>query len=234
MRHAFLAMGLAGCIDVELPIHLDLVHDQPDDVARVEVWVDAGDVDVQAGEEPAIERRLRWQGDVPPESNIQETGGTIVIDGRCPPRAVGCAVDVSVIAPRDAIVEVFTGGGDVSVTGLSGDVFVDTAAGVVDLELLSGDVVAYTADGDVRGRDLASGQVKIDAVGPVDLAFIAATSVDLRATKDVTLEVPSGSYRLELSADAGEIVVEDVLDDASSPYHLSARAVAGDVEVSGH
>ena len=226
---------LCGCAPLDDAVNLDRVVQVFQPPARVEVWVDAGHVTVQVGPTTQVERRLRWQGDVPPTSGVRRVGGTLVVDGTCPARAVGCAVDVDLVLPADAVLEVFTGAGDVAVSGLSDDVFADTGAGFVDLDALAGRVDVHTARGDVQGTGLGGATIQARADdGAVDLVLDAPPETeDLSGAGDVTLGVPAGAYALDLSAPAGRVLLSAVQADDAAPNEIVAVSGSGDVRITG-
>jgi DUF4097 and DUF4098 domain-containing protein YvlB len=126
-----------------------------------------------------------------------------------------------------------TGSGDVTATGLTGDADLRTSSGDVNARGLAGDVTLRTASGDVNAGDLAAGTVQaVSSSGDVELDFrLAPRDVDAAtASGDVDVSLPFGqTYRVEADTGSGDRHVMG--DDPASPRIVRARTSSGDVTV---
>jgi DUF4097 and DUF4098 domain-containing protein YvlB len=126
-----------------------------------------------------------------------------------------------------------TGSGDVTATGLTGDADLRTSSGDVNARGLGGDVTLRTASGDVNAGDLAAGTVQaVSSSGDVELDFRSAPrDVDAAtASGDVDVSLPFGqTYRVEADTGSGDRHVMG--DDPASPRIVRARTSSGDVTV---
>jgi hypothetical protein len=230
------ALIVAACGVDPLTTRVDLRQAEFRSVDRVEVVLDAGDVEVVAGEEVAVESRLRWSGFTPPSLEMQRVGATLVVVGTCGATTLACAVDVSLTLPPEVLVEVFTEVGDVSVRDMAGDVFIDTGGGVVELTGLSGRVDATTDSGDILGEALSTLELEVLAAsGDVEVQMLDER-VDLEANTgsgNIQIEVPAGAYELNLYAVSGEVELSNVEEASAAAGSLTAVTQRGDVRVTG-
>jgi DUF4097 and DUF4098 domain-containing protein YvlB len=132
------------------------------------------------------------------------------------------------------IVRMETGSGDVSATALTGDADLRTSSGDVNVRALGGDVTLRTASGDVTAEDLAAGTVQaVTSSGDVALDFrLAPRDVDAAtASGDVHVSLPVGeAYRVEADTGSGDSQVGVKVDRASKRI-VRARTSSGDATV---
>jgi hypothetical protein len=230
------ALIVAACGVDPLTTRVDLRQAEFRSVDRVEVVLDAGDVEVIAGNEVAVESRLRWTGFTPPALEMRRVGATLVVSGSCGATTLVCVVDVYLTLPPEVLVEVFTEVGDVSVQGMDGDLFVDTGGGVVELTDLSGRVDATTDSGDIVGRGLSTLEIEVQAAS----GDIEAEMLDDRVHVDastgsgnIEFEVPAGAYELNLWTVSGEVELSNVEEASAAAGSLTAVTQRGDVRITG-
>ena len=120
------------------------------------------------------------------------------------------SVDYTVTVPQNATVSAKTVSGDVSVTGVRGEVRAETVSGDVDVSDTPNLAVAKTVSGDVRARDIAAATLTLSTVS----GTVVASALKVR-----TLEAGSVSGNLRLS----DLQVE----------RLTAKTLSGDIEFEG-
>jgi hypothetical protein len=228
-------------------------------VEGIIVMVDAGTVEVLAGEGGMIEveRQLNFD-DERPQVDYTIVNGVLEIEADCPDSffSIGssCFVDHLLRVPASVDIEINSGAGSVRVTGLDGVVQADTGSGVIELVDLTGrvradsgsggvilDRIAATADvstgsGSIRGNDVTSLRITAETgSGSIDLDFASAPEdVDLETgSGSVTIAVPAGSYRLDLDTNSGSTSFSGVTDDPASPRTIRTRTGSGSVRVNG-
>jgi hypothetical protein len=145
-------------------------------------------------------------------------GSRLQVDGSCAfPVAYWCTASYTLRVPRDVKVVLWSGSGDVSVTGVSGVVELSSQHGDLDAtRLRSARVHASTDHGSVR------------------LGFLTAPrAVDASSTHgDVAVVVPreSGPYRVHASTDHGDLNT-DVRTDPAAERVIELWSAHGDVTV---
>lgn len=194
----------------------------PRHVDRVVVDAAAGDVHLVGGEGARVHIREdhTWVWSEP-RIRTRMTGSTLLISGRCPRSGPvnRCKIDLTLTIPFDA---------DLKVTADAGDILADRLAGHLELS---------TAAGDVTGRLLNPVSVRASTdAGDIALEFttqpVSVTAVS--DAGDVVLLVPrGGEYRVDATADAGDVEVDGLLRNDRSLRSISAATGAGDVQVRG-
>mgnify|MGYP000232594600 CR=1 FL=1 len=200
---------LSGCVvavTVETPI------DEP--VDRIEVELDIGDVAVESASGPVfLKADLGGVGDG--ELTYEVVDRVLYVNAACGDL---CAGDIEISAPRRTELAARVGIGSIDVVGLGGD---------LDLSLEAGDIV-----GEDLGADVATAS---SATGAIELHF-ASAPLELTAgtdAGDVDLEVPAGSYDLDLTASRGKVDTQGVSHDPDAAGWIRAYAKAGSVTVRG-
>lgn len=188
-------------------------------ITRVEVSTDRGTVRVLASDRDDISLRA-YVSDGLGGTNHRERmrGDRLVVDASCSfPVSYWCTASYTLRVPRDVEVVAWSGGGSVTVRGVTGPVELSSQHGDVDATLLRAPRARATADH-----------------GSVQLAF-AAPPRRVEASSDhgdVTVVVPrtSAGYRLELSTDHGGTDV-GVRTDPDSPRVIDLSSDHGDLTV---
>lgn len=192
-------------------------------VGAVDVDTATGDVEVRAGAPgtPVTVTTTRRWSFAEPTATVRETGGTLLLRGRCGDAPLQlldrCDVTFTVTVPPGTRAVVRTATGDVRLAGRLGDVTVRTASG------------------DVRFGGAGAGRAEVTtAAGDVDLEFAAppAAVVARTAAGDVTVLVPPDgtAYRVTTQVAAGRATVQ-VPQDPAAARLLEVSASAGDVVV---
>ena len=163
-----------------------------------------------------------------------------------------CNLNATVDAPASAAVKLTTGGGDLSVSGLSGavsastdggnvtasrltaDVTVSTGGGDVTVSQLSGTVSLHTDGGNITGSAITSAYVSA-ATGGGDITLtLTRPPRDLTVRTDggnVTIVVPKGvAYDVQAHTDGGS-VSKNVQTTSTPTYQISATSGGGDITI---
>jgi len=183
-------------------------------------------------------------------------GSEVRINGNCPYISFGpCDARIVIRVPADTAVDVRSGSGDITASGLAGPVRLETGSGDVDATGLTGDSDLHTSSGDVNVRGLrgdtslrtGSGDVNAEdaetanmvadtASGDVELDFaLAPQMVDAStASGDVDISVPDGTYRVEDDSGSGE-THRNVKSDPAATRVIRAQTSSGDIVIGyGH
>ena len=120
------------------------------------------------------------------------------------------SVDYTLTIPQNAAASMKTVSGDVSVTGVRGEVRAETVSGDVEVTDTPNLALAKTVSGDVRARDIAASTLTLSTVS----GTVLATGLKVR-----TLDAGSVSGDLQLS----DVQVE----------RLTAKTLSGDVQYAG-
>jgi DUF4097 and DUF4098 domain-containing protein YvlB len=218
--------------------------------------VDAGEGDIlvvpTSGEDVRIDSTAKGALHTPRLRAVKD--GTMVrMNGNCPAISFGpCQASIVLHVPPGTKLDVrsgsgdltasgitgpvrmATGSGDVNATGLTGDADLHTSSGDVNVRSLGGDLRLRTASGDVNAEDLAATAVQaVSSSGDVELDFrLAPRDVDAAtASGDVDLALPLGqAYRVEADTGSGETEI-GVKTDPASMRVVRARTSSGDVTV---
>lgn len=145
--------------------------------------------------------------------DVTEVGGRIEIRTvypRTSNRNFNGSVDYTINVPETVAVAVKTISGDVSVTGVRGEVRAETVSGDVEVVSTPNLAVAKTVSGDVRARDISASTLTLATVS----GTVVATALKVR-----TLEATSVSGDVRL----GELQVE----------RLNAKTFSGSITFDG-
>jgi len=210
---------LLGAISVPVLSRSDRTSDDLGErtVRRVEVSSERGAVRVRTGP-PRVDARRTWILSAPEVRHTVEDG-VLRVDVTCPAWAfVSCSADVDVQAPAEAAVRVRAVEGDVTVEGVRGVTDIESEDGAVEVrEARAQRVLARSITGSVRVA-----------------AERAPTLLQARSeTGTVTVEVPSGPYRLRVDSGQGREVVRGVRSDPDAARRLEASSGLRDVTVTG-
>jgi len=133
--------------------------------------------------------------------SAEEGADTLTVEARCSDDSVGCGVGFIISVPADTDLELDATTGELAVKG--------ALTGTIDMQTTSGDIV---------GIDLSSATLAVLTNGQADVAF-ADRPADVQldgGAGNLTLEVPAGSYDLQLEGAGDDNVDVEVTDDDSS------------------
>lgn len=226
----------------------------PGPVEIVKVDAGAGDILVvpTAGDDVRIDSSAKGALHTPRLRAVKD-GLMVRMNGNCPAISFGpCRASIVLHVPPGTRIDVHsgsgdltasgitgpvrmeTGSGDVTATALTGDADLRTSSGDVNVRALGGDVSLRTASGDVNAEDLATETAQaVTSSGDVELDFrLAPRDVDAAtASGDVDVSVPRGqTYRVEADTGSGDDTI-GVRTDPASQRIVRARTSSGDVSV---
>jgi hypothetical protein len=226
----------------------------PGPVREVSVEAGSGTIFVvpTSGDDVRIDSTVKGSLHTPRLWAIKQ-GVDVRLDGNCPEFSFGpCRASIVIHVPVDTIVDVRSGSGDLTASGLDGPVRLETGSGDVhatalngdaDLRTSSGDVsvrslrgaaTLKTASGDVEAEDLSTARLQaVTSSGDVELDFLTAPDdVDAAtASGDVRVVVPRGEgYRVEADTGSGDSH-PNVPTDPDATRVIRARTSSGDVSV---
>ena len=109
------------------------------------------------------------------------------------------------------------------------------ASGDILLENLRGDISLETGSGDIEGWGLAGVNFSAETgSGDTRLELSPARRVHLKAgSGDVSLTVPGGAYRLDISTGSGDRELAGVSNDASAEDSIDVTTGSGDLKIEG-
>ncbi|MEW9550529.1 DUF4097 family beta strand repeat-containing protein [Nonomuraea sp. NPDC050783] len=197
-------------------------YEVPGEVTALRVEADSGAVELVESDRRAVRvtERLVWHKNKP-ETRHDVRNGTLDLGFRCPVTfgigAVGteCEVSYRVEVPRGLRVEASTDSGDITLTGLSGEVSARTDSGAIQAGGLAGDRVSAASDS-----------------GDVTLAFTGQPH-QVTAKNDsgrTVVRVPAGPYKVVAETDSGEKKVT-AATSASAARTIDVSSDSGDLEV---
>ncbi|QYC42373.1 hypothetical protein Nocox_23850 [Nonomuraea coxensis DSM 45129] len=217
-----LAATAAGCGIAGPAAQATSSYEVPGDVTGLRVEVDSGTVELVGADRRGVRvtERLTWRKHKP-ETSHEVRGGTLDLVHGCPATfglgAIGgeCEVSYRVEVPKGVRAEVGSDSGDLTLSGLSGEVRVSSDSGTIRAEGLAGGRVTATSDS-----------------GDVTLAFTAqpdqvTTENDSGRT---VVRVPAGPYRVEAETDSGDKRITAAAD-ASARRSIKVSSDSGDLEV---
>jgi hypothetical protein len=190
-------------------------------VSRVEIVVDAGDIEVLGGGplQVAVRRDHRFAYDQSPTERRTFADGVLHIESSCPPIILGrCSASYRVTVPDNVPIVVRGGAGTVRLTAYRGAADVVTGDGAIVVDAFCGfELRARSRNGDVR----------VGTACPPE-------RLDLRSgTGDVSAVVPSGRYRVDADSTSGDVRITDVLRVVDAPWEIHAVSSEGNVTIEG-
>lgn len=179
-----------------------------DRISKVRLGSDSGDVTIRTGGDTTVRRTAHYDGERPGATH--RVDGDVLVLGSCDVR--NCWVDYEVTVPAGTTVDGDVDSGDVEVIGL----------GAVNLRMDSGTATLRDTSGDVNVV-ADSGDVTIEL----------STPGNVRAEMDsgnVTVTVPRGAYQVAANADGGSID-NGIAHDPTGSHRIDLRADSGDITV---
>lgn len=207
---ALSALALPACVTAT-----DESFTVTDPLVGVSVALSSGSVTVTEGAPGEAHVAISYGGAglEPAQTNVVD--GVLFVDLDC---AGVCGGDVTLEVPPGAWVALDVQRGEVTVSGIEGNLDVDVATGSIVADgLRSAEVTLRTAAGDIFA-DVVGRPLWVEAAA-------AAGAVDL--------VVPRGAWALTVDVDVGDAAVEGVEDDGAADRVLLARAGAGSISIRG-
>ena len=145
-------------------------------------------------------RKADWQG-IQNNPPIRQSGNTIHIDYV---NMNNVSVDYEITVPENTAIRAHTGSGDQDVSGLKGNVDLESGSGDMKLARLTGDLHFQTGSGNVRGHELAGPLRAKAGSGDIDIEETSQGDVDIRTgSGNITVKGVNGGFRAE--AGSGDI-----------------------------
>ena len=201
---------------------------------RIELDLGAGDVEIQTAAGPDVRVETTkygiWQGNPLAVSQLDDRA---LVRNEAHPGLFGlcfgrCGLSYHVTAPANANMLVHTSSGDISITGVTGEVELTSSSGDVTARNIAHGLAATTSSGDITlsrvgGRlevQTSSGDVQLDQ-GQVMDANVQTSS------GEIDLSGVSGA--LTLGSSSGDVTVRDAHDG-----RLSIQTQSGEVNYTGN
>ncbi|WP_229072155.1 DUF4097 family beta strand repeat-containing protein [Actinoplanes sp. DH11] len=237
-------IALAGC-DGVVGARMTFEDTEKAKITDIVLRGGGGDVLINTADttETSIRRVIRGSTDPGPSYSL--SGSTLDISTDC---GRNCHVSYEITAPAGVAVKGDVRSGDMGLTGVgavdlkmtSGDILVERATGPVAIEATSGDMSVTGApsltveltSGDIRADDIA-GPIEARATsGDMSLVLDVPASVTASVQSgDLNLTVPDGAYRVKTEAGGGDVMVENLANDAKATHVLDLRTRSGDLFV---
>ncbi|MGO1051379.1 DUF4097 family beta strand repeat-containing protein [Crossiella sp. CA198] len=203
-------------------------------IAKLEVTLDSGDVEVRAGGDGkvSVTRKLEWANNKP-VAHEEWSGETLRITP--PTCSNNCGINYVITVPAAIAVQLRTDSGAVSVYDVKGDLRLETDSGDVRADNPVAALWARTGSGTVTTSGARSPKAELHTdSGDITAGFAAAPGsvVAEAGSGAVTVTVPKepAGYQVTAKTDSGKKDIA-VTQEASSPRTISATADSGDVTV---
>ena len=207
-------------------------------LALVNLKVARGDVTVESSSEPrTIVTTSGARGLTSPSDEERVSGDSLVIRSSCGQTFFNNRCDRNYVLrlPPTVSLNISTGEGNISVTGVEGEITLHSGEG--DLEVQGGEanLRMTSGEGNISAVGLHARQLDADtSEGDVDLGFaippgrVTASS----AEGSITIELPRGPASYQVLAGTAEgNVSTTVNEDSTSQRVIRARSAEGDVTV---
>jgi hypothetical protein len=247
-RRAWLKIGVPVCLVLVGWASLSLValagqgqfkvsNGIPASTARVNAHFSSGNILIQGvpGDHAKLTGTAHYSLIRPPfRTEVTAAGTNFGYDCDLP---VGdCYLNATISVPQGTPTSVYTGGGDATAIGTTGDVTLTSDGGSVSAERVSGDLTLNTAGGDITATAITAARVTASTGGGnITIVF---TSVPTNVTVNtyggnITIVLPPGSTRYNLTEHTdGGTTSGRVPTDSSSPNVITATSGGGNISVS--
>jgi hypothetical protein len=203
--------------------------------STLKVATPGGAVQVTAGGTGGVQvTETLHYGENKPTVEQSTTGSTLSLSvPYCGKAQNRCSVDFRITVPAAISANLTSGGGDITVFGLSGRVEAGAAGGSLTARNLSGTLTANTGGGAIDAADLTSTDVSVNtAGGPTSLTFTKApTRINaLTGGGNLTLQLPAVMYALHLGTGGGTEAI-GIPNDPSSSRTVTASTAGGNLTI---
>jgi hypothetical protein len=188
------------------------------DLSGIRLDLDEADVEIDGGASAVEVRRVdRFAYGAPSRENRSVTDGTLSISSRCPDQVLGsCRASYRLAVPDNVPLEIQTGSGSVSLTGVRSTVTVSTGSGAIAAAGFCGFQLRASSD---------SGNVRALAECSADRLELRSRAGDIRAV------VPVGRYSIDAESESGDVRVRGLTPAPDAPFQIQATSTSGDVAV---
>jgi Toastrack DUF4097 len=265
-RRAWLAIGAPFCLVLVGWTGLSLValigqgqfkvsHDFPAGTQRMNVNFSSGNVLLQqaSGGRAELTGTAHYSL-IRPSFTTKVTAAGTDFGYSCHLPAGDCYLNATVSVPRGTPTSVYTGGGNATTTGTTGDLTLTSDGGNVSAKRVSGDLTLITGGGDVSAEQVSGdltlntdgGDITATAIsaarvtastggGNITVVFTSAPeNVKVNTNGgNITIVVPPGSMHYNVTENsAGGTTSARVPTDSSSPNVITATSGGGNISVS--
>jgi hypothetical protein len=237
-RRAWLIIGVPLCLVLVGWAGLNLValvgpgqftvsHDIPASAGRVSVNVSSGSILLQevAGDRAELTGTAHYSL-VRPSFTTHETAAGPDFGYNCSLPVGNCYLNATISVPRGTPTSLYTGGGNATAIGTTGDVTLTSDGGNVSAERVSGSLALNTGGGNVSAERV-SGDLALDTGGG-DITATAITAARVTASTgggNITVVFTSVPTNVEVNTDGGNITI--VVPSGSTHYNLTERSAGG-------
>jgi len=234
--------------------HVHFSHAFPASAKRLSVTDSGGNVLLeQAAAGPARLSGTGYYSLIRPNLTESTSAGSATFGYPCELPVGDCGLNMTVSVPARTAVTISTGGGDLTASGLIGNVSLSTGGGNLTATDVTGNASLQTGGGDVTAIrltgdiDLGTGGGNITATsidsprvtadsggGDIEIVFTRVPQ-DVQVSADggnVTIVVPAGTATYDVTASAGGGGLSDSVPQAtSSPRKITASSGGGDITI---
>jgi len=201
-----------------------------DRVAAVRIDLQAGGVELRgrAGATSiSVHRKIEYRGSRPDGPTFRVDNGVLVLSG-C---GNNCAAQYTVEAPAGLAVTGQTAAGALAL-GQVGAVNVMTSSGDVTVDGTTGTVDVRTSNGTITGRGLRGSDLRAETSnGNVDLAPAVPQNVTASTSNgNITLRVPAAGYQVKTDTSLGRADVR-IATNPAGPFRIDLSTDNGDIVV---
>ena len=237
-RRAWLAISVPLCLVLVGWAGLNLValvgqgqfkvgHDIPASSRRVNVHFSSGNILLQqaAGDQAKLTGTAHYSL-IRPAFTTQVTPAGTDFRYNCNLPVGNCYLNATVSVPRGTPTLVYTGGGNATAIGTTGDVTLTSEGGNVSAELVSGDLTLNTGGGNVSAERV-SGDLTLNTDGG-DITATMITAARTTATSgggNITVVFTSVPTNVEVNTDGGNITI--VVPRGTTHYNLTEHTDGG-------
>jgi Putative adhesin len=247
-RRAWLAIGVPVCLVLVGWTGLSLValvgqgqfkvgHDIPATARRVNVNLSSGNILLQqaAGGQAKLTGTAHYSL-VRPSFTTQVTAAGTDFGYNCNLPVGNCYLNATISVPRGTPTSLYTGGGNATAIGTTGDVTLTTGGGNVSAQRMSGDLTLNTDGGDITAAAITAARVTASSGGGNITVVFTSVPTHVKVNTDggnITIVVPRGSTHYDLTEHTdGGTTSGRVPTDSSSPNVITATSGGGNISVS--
>jgi len=199
----------------ELPTHVIIKNEVGDTTIRIgsddEIYVSAA----LKATGNSLSNAQQWLDQI--DVSVEQDGDTLYITGKIPSEWLtghSASVDLDITIPADAIVDITTEVGSITVSDIEGSVSVDTSVGDIEVKNLTGVIEASTGVGDITISDwrMSDDSTIETGVGDIEVELDRSQSLDLDAKTGL-----------------GDIACEFDIDDNQNKAHSPSDSLAGTI-----
>jgi hypothetical protein len=198
------------------------------------VTVDNPDITLSASAAPG--RLVRVRGEltgafIRPEFDLRATAEGVTMSSHCVIPTGSCTGSLDVTVPAGLPVLASDANGNLTASGLSGQVSLSAWAGDLTAQRLSGNVALSDSSGELTASGLSGSAVRLsNSAGDITVTGLAATDVTGNVSSgDITLTFTRVPQHVDVTASSGDITL--VLPPGPAYYQVAAQASGGSISV---